>query len=124
MDDLTNPEHAERLALTHDQFTIADNGVDGEAYPMRMATHEKTAATLRALSAALEQARAALGLCLSNMTAPHASFETGCCMCGTDMDAGVWAHGGHTPTDSGLYNADQAIEDARRVLSMLDMGDG
>lgn len=81
--------------------------------------YQATADTITALLAENERLREALVSLLDNITAPHTSYETGCCMCGMDMDCPAEAHG-HSPTDSGVYYMEAATELARAALKGAD----
>lgn len=69
--------------------------------------------------AEIDRLREALRGLLHNFELPHASFETGCCMCGDDMEKHGF-HSNHSPTDSGVYYAELAIEAARAALENSD----
>lgn len=108
------------IAVAKDGATHWENKWPAEVNARRIARLPDLEAAYLAQAELLAEAVEALEACLSNMTAPHANFEAGCCMCGTEMDAtGFYPHEGHTPTDAGLYHAEQAIARARATLARI-----
>lgn len=117
---LNDPPGQEMLTVA--ELSIEDSGWGPSLWSLALAVIKNRSA-LRTLSAQLEtERRRSEGLregiseLLRNVTAEHASFETGCCMCGIDMNAGIYAHEGHAATDSGVYYMEQAISLARATL--------